>query len=107
MNSRAPGARGAVNAARHADSRGGDCTGRAAGIVEGVSTFPKSAVEQTVEIESLVSEALEVLDHIRYSLKTLEDRLKAAQAQAAQVQARKDAAARDAPAEAPPAAGAV
>jgi uncharacterized coiled-coil protein SlyX len=38
-------------------------------------------VEQTVEIESLVSEALEVLDQIRYSLKTLEDRLKAAQAQ--------------------------
>jgi hypothetical protein len=46
-----------------------------------VSEFPKSAVDQTVEIESLVSEALEMLDHVRYSLKTLEDRLKAAQAQ--------------------------
>lgn len=46
-----------------------------------VSEFPKSELEQTVEIESLVSEALEVLDHVRYSLKTLEDRLKAAQAQ--------------------------
>lgn len=46
-----------------------------------VSTFPKSAVQQTVEIEDLVSEALEMLDQIRYSLKTLEDRLKAAQAQ--------------------------
>ncbi len=52
-----------------------------AGIVDRVSEFPKSAVEQTVEIESLVSEALEMLDQIRYSLKTLEDRLKAAQAQ--------------------------
>jgi hypothetical protein len=70
-----------------------------------VSTFPKSAVEQTVEIESLVSEALEVLDHIRYSLKTLEDRLKAAQAQAAaRAQARSSAAPADAPpADAPPA----
>ncbi len=46
-----------------------------------VSTFPKSAVQQTVEIEDLVSEALEMLDQVRYSLKTLEDRLKAAQAQ--------------------------
>ena len=72
-----------------------------------MSTFPKSAVEQTVEIESLVSEALEVLDHIRYSLKTLEDRLKAAQAQAAQAQARKAAAAADAPPDAPPAEGTV
>lgn len=48
-----------------------------------VSEFPKSELEQTVEIESLVSEALEVLDHVRYSLKTLEDRLKAAQARVA------------------------
>ena len=46
-----------------------------------VSTFPKSAVQQTVEIEDLVSEALEMLDQVRYSLKTLEDRLKAAAAQ--------------------------
>jgi hypothetical protein len=46
-----------------------------------VSDFPKTTVEQTVEIESLVSEALETLDQIRYSLKTLEDRLKAAAAQ--------------------------
>jgi uncharacterized coiled-coil protein SlyX len=46
-----------------------------------VSTFPKSTVQQTVEIEDLVSEALEMLDQVRYSLKTLEDRLKAAQAQ--------------------------
>jgi uncharacterized Fe-S cluster-containing protein len=45
-----------------------------------VSTFPKSAIQQTVEIEDLVSEALEMLDQVRYSLKTLEDRLKAAQA---------------------------
>jgi hypothetical protein len=45
-----------------------------------VSDFPKTTVEQTVEIESLVSEALETLDQIRYSLKTLEDRLKAAAA---------------------------
>jgi hypothetical protein len=42
-----------------------------------MSDFPKTTVEQTVEIESLVSEALETLDQIRYSLKTLEDRLKA------------------------------
>ncbi|MGA3360669.1 MAG: hypothetical protein ABSD82_01390 [Solirubrobacteraceae bacterium] len=48
-----------------------------------MSTFPKSELEQTVEIESLVSEALEVLDHVRYSLKMLEDRLKAAQARVA------------------------
>jgi len=33
-----------------------------------VSEIPKTAVEQTVEIESLVSEALEMLDQIRYSL---------------------------------------
>jgi hypothetical protein len=48
-----------------------------------MSAFPKSELEQTVEIESLVSEALEVLDHVRYSLKMLEDRLKAAQARVA------------------------
>jgi uncharacterized coiled-coil protein SlyX len=85
--------------------RSSGCDRRATGIVDGVSTFPKSAVEQTVEIESLVSEALEVLDHIRYSLKTLEDRLKAAQAQAAaRAQARSSAAPADAPpADAPPA----
>jgi uncharacterized coiled-coil protein SlyX len=63
-----------------------------------MSEFPKTAVEQTVEIESLVSEALETLDHIRYSLKTLEDRLKAAQAQS-----RSGAPAPPAPAEPPPA----
>ena len=51
-----------------------------------MSTFPKSAVQQTVEIEDLVSEALEMLDQVRYSLKTLEDRLKAAQAQSSQAQ---------------------
>jgi hypothetical protein len=32
-------------------------------------------VTQTVEIEEVVDEALELLDQIRYSLKTLEDRL--------------------------------
>lgn len=35
----------------------------------------KEVVEQTVEIEEVVDEALELLDQIRYSLKTLEDRL--------------------------------
>jgi hypothetical protein len=35
----------------------------------------EEVVEQTVEIEQVVDEALELLDHIRYSLKTLEDRL--------------------------------
>jgi hypothetical protein len=35
----------------------------------------EQVVEQTVEIEEVVGEALELLDQIRYSLKTLEDRL--------------------------------
>ena len=35
----------------------------------------KSTLEQTVEIEALVADALEMLDQVRYSLKTLEDRL--------------------------------
>ena len=61
-----------------------------------MSTFPKSAVQQTVEIEDLVSEALEMLDQVRYSLKTLEDRLKAAQAQSSQAQSRPDDALGDA-----------
>jgi hypothetical protein len=56
------------------------------GIVAVVSTYPKSAVQQTVEIEDLVSEALEMLDQVRYSLKTLEDRLKAVPAQARPVE---------------------
>jgi len=38
------------------------------GYSDHVSEIPKTAVEQTVEIESLVSEALEMLDQIRYSL---------------------------------------
>jgi hypothetical protein len=52
-----------------------------------VSEFPKSTVEQTVEIESLVSEALEMLDQVRYSLKTLEDRLKLTQPRSGQAPA--------------------
>ncbi len=55
-----------------------------------MSTFPKSAVQQTVEIEDLVAEALEMLDQVRYSLKTLEDRLKAAQAQSRPADVRGD-----------------
>jgi hypothetical protein len=35
----------------------------------------KEVVNQTVEIEEVVDDALELLDQIRYSLKTLEDRL--------------------------------
>jgi hypothetical protein len=38
-------------------------------------TAVEEVVEQTVEIEEVVDEALELLDQIRYSLKTLEDRL--------------------------------
>ncbi len=36
----------------------------------------KSTVDQTQEIERLVADVLETLDQVRYSLKTLEDRLK-------------------------------
>ena len=36
----------------------------------------EQVVEQTVEIEEVVGEALELLDQVRYSLQTLEDRLK-------------------------------
>ncbi len=32
-------------------------------------------VEQTVEIEEVVADALDLLDQVRYSLKMLEDRL--------------------------------
>jgi hypothetical protein len=35
----------------------------------------EQVVEQTVEIEEIVTDAVELLDQIRYSLKTLEDRL--------------------------------
>jgi hypothetical protein len=41
--------------------------------VEGVAV--NRVVEQTVEIEEVVDEALQLLDQIRYSLKTLEERL--------------------------------
>ncbi len=39
-------------------------------------SFPKSTVDQTQEIERLVSDVLEKLDQVRYSLQTLERRLK-------------------------------
>jgi hypothetical protein len=35
----------------------------------------EGVVEQTVEIEEVVADALELLDQVRYSLKMLEDRL--------------------------------
>ena len=38
--------------------------------------FAKSTVDQAQEIEGLVADVLEMLDQVRYSLKTLEDRLK-------------------------------
>jgi hypothetical protein len=37
----------------------------------------KSTVEQTVEIEEVVADALDQLDHARYALKMLENRLMA------------------------------
>ena len=38
-------------------------------------SFPKSPVDQTQEIERLVSDVLEQLDQVRYALQTLEQRL--------------------------------
>ena len=46
----------------------------AGGIVK-LESAVEQVVEQTVEIEEIVTDALELLDQIRYSLKTLEDRL--------------------------------
>ena len=46
----------------------------AGATVEGESSV-EQVVEQTVEIEEIVADAVELLDQIRYSLKTLEDRL--------------------------------
>jgi len=37
----------------------------------------EEVVEQTVEIEEVVADALDLLDQVRYSLSTLEDRLNA------------------------------
>jgi len=37
----------------------------------------EEVVEQTVEIEEVVADALDLLDQVRYSLKMLEDRLSA------------------------------
>ena len=37
----------------------------------------EEVVEQTVEIEEVVADALDLLDQVRYSLKMLEDRLNA------------------------------
>ena len=37
----------------------------------------EQVVEQTVEIEEVVADALDLLDQVRYSLKMLEDRLSA------------------------------
>jgi hypothetical protein len=39
-------------------------------------SYPKSTVDQTQEIERLVADVLEKLDQVRYSLQTLETRLK-------------------------------
>jgi hypothetical protein len=39
-------------------------------------SYPKSTVDQTQEIERLVADVLEKLDQVRYSLQTLEARLK-------------------------------
>ncbi|HXR13981.1 MAG TPA: hypothetical protein VN740_04910 [Solirubrobacteraceae bacterium] len=39
-------------------------------------SYPKSPVDQTQEIERLVADVLEMLDQVRYSLQTLESRLK-------------------------------
>ncbi|HEY1777714.1 MAG TPA: hypothetical protein VGG41_16280 [Solirubrobacteraceae bacterium] len=38
--------------------------------------YPKSTLDQTQEIERLVADVLEKLDQVRYSLQTLEKRLK-------------------------------
>lgn len=38
--------------------------------------YPKTTVDQTQEIERLVADVLEKLDQVRYSLQTLEARLK-------------------------------
>ena len=39
-------------------------------------SYPKSTIDQTQEIERLVADVLEKLDQVRYSLQTLETRLK-------------------------------
>jgi hypothetical protein len=39
-------------------------------------SYPKSTIDQTQEIERLVADVLEKLDQVRYSLQTLEARLK-------------------------------
>lgn len=39
-------------------------------------SYPKSTLDQTQEIEKLVADVLEKLDQVRYSLQTLETRLK-------------------------------
>ena len=45
-------------------------------MVARVSGYPKTTVDQTQEIERLVANVLEKLDQVRYSLQTLEERLK-------------------------------
>ena len=47
-------------------------------------SFPKTTVDQTHEIERLVADVLEKLDQVRYSLQTLETRLKEQSAAGAQ-----------------------
>jgi hypothetical protein len=42
---------------------------------EVVEQETEQVVDQTVEIEEVVAEALDLLDQVRYSLKMLEDRL--------------------------------
>ncbi|HEX4035723.1 MAG TPA: hypothetical protein VHX66_14865 [Solirubrobacteraceae bacterium] len=39
-------------------------------------SYPKTTVDQTQEIERLVADVVEKLDQVRYSLQTLETRLK-------------------------------
>ncbi len=39
-------------------------------------SYPKTTLDQTQEIERLVADVLEKLDQVRYSLQTLEARLK-------------------------------
>jgi hypothetical protein len=39
-------------------------------------SYPKTPIDQTQEIERLVADVLEMLDQVRYSLQTLEVRLK-------------------------------
>jgi hypothetical protein len=46
-------------------------------------SYGKTTVDQTQEIEKLVADVLEKLDQVRYSLKTLEERLKEQAAQRA------------------------